>query len=82
MSKKIKACPFCGETFNFGTMRYVEEEKDYPTYCTMCMTCGATGPKVYAPDEKGIKLKKNEGIYYSQAHETANKMWNKRAQTD
>ena len=75
---KIKVCPFCGETFDFGIMRYVEEGKDYPTYCIMCMTCGATGPKVYAPDQKGIKLKENEGIYYSQAHDVANRKWNER----
>lgn len=78
--KKIKACPFCGETFDFGIMRYVEEEKNYPTYCIMCMKCGATGPKVYAPDDKGIELKENEYIYYSHVHDVANRKWNTRAE--
>ena len=75
---KLKKCPFCGNTFDFGIMRFVEEGKSYPTYCAMCMKCGATGPKVYAPDQKGIKLKENEGIYYSQAHDVANRKWNER----
>ena len=77
--EKLQKCPFCGNTFDFGIMRFVEEGKSYPTYCAMCMKCGATGPNVYAEDQKAEELKENEGIYYSEAHETVYKMWNRRA---